>query len=119
MKIAFSYIISNGFIFESLKTVLMDMATILTMSAKMATVGLLRIMVFGNKGYDVVISVHDFNNKILSSDSNCIVDVVIWPKFGNPRISIREVIVTSILYGFGKKTYFSWFKLSNLVLKRG
>ena len=77
MKIAFSYIISNGFIFESLKIVLMDMATILTMSAKMATVGLLRIMVFGNKGYDVVISVHDFNNKILSSDSNCIVDVVI------------------------------------------
>ena len=74
----------------------MNMATIL-MSAKMATLGLLRIKVFWNKSYDVVISVHGFINKILSSDSNFIVDVAIWPKFGNPRNSIREVIITSIL----------------------
>ena len=49
------------------------------MSAKMATPGLLKIKVFWNKGYDVIISVHDVINKILSRDSNYIVDVVMWP----------------------------------------
>ena len=46
------------------------------MSAKLATLGLLKIKVFLNKGYDVIISVFDVTNKILSSDSNYIVDVV-------------------------------------------
>ena len=73
------------------------MVTILMMSAKMATLGLLKIKVFWNKGYDVIISVHDVTNKILSRDSNYIVDVVMWPKFGNSSISMREVIITSIL----------------------
>ena len=73
------------------------MVTILMMSAKMATLGLLKIKVFWNKGYDVIISVHDVTNKILSRDSNYIVDVVMWPKFGNSRTSMREVIITSIL----------------------
>ena len=67
------------------------------MSAKMATLGLLKIKVFWNKGYDVIISVHDVTNKILSRDSNYIIDVVMWPKFGNCSICIREVIITSIL----------------------
>ena len=67
------------------------------MSAKMATPGLLKITVFWNKGYDVIISVHDVTNKILSRDSNYIIDVVMWPKFGNSSICIREVIITSIL----------------------
>ena len=67
------------------------------MSAKMATPGLLKIKVFWNKGYDVIISVHDVTNKILSRDSNYIVDVFMWPKFGNSSISMREIITTSIL----------------------
>ena len=67
------------------------------MSAKMATPGLLKITVFWNKGYDVIISVDDGSNKILSRDSNHIVDVFVWPKSGNCSISIREVITTSIL----------------------
>ena len=67
------------------------------MSAKMATQGLLKITTFWSKGYDVIIPVDDANNKILSSDSNYIVDVFMWPKFGNCSISIREVIITSIL----------------------
>ena len=50
-----------------------------------------------NKGYDVIISVHDVLNKILSRDLNYIVDAVMWPKFGNCSISMRKVIVTSIL----------------------
>ena len=67
------------------------------MSAKMATPGLLKITVFWNKGYDVIIPVDDVANEILSRDPNHIVDVFMWPKFGNSSISMREVITTSIL----------------------
>ena len=67
------------------------------MSAKMAIPGLLKITIFWNKGYDVIISVDDVNNKILRHDSNYIVDAFMWQKFGNSSISIREVITTSIL----------------------
>ena len=67
------------------------------MSAKMATPGLLKITVFWNKGYDVIISVDDVTNKILSRDSNYIVDVFVWPKFGNSSVFMWEVITTSIL----------------------
>ena len=73
------------------------MVTILMMSAKMATPGLLKIKVFWNKGYDVIISVHDVTNKILSRDSNYNVNVVMWLKFGNSSISVREVFITSIV----------------------
>ena len=76
------------------------MVTILMMSAKMAALGLLKIKVFWIKGYDVIISVHDVTNKILSRDSNYIKDVFMWPKFGNSSISSREVIITSTLYRF-------------------
>ena len=63
----------------------------------MATPGLLKITVFWNNGYGVVIPVDDVTNKILSRDSSYIVDVFMWPKFGNSSISMREVIATSIL----------------------
>ena len=66
-------------------------------SAKMAIPGLLKIMVFWNEGYDVIILVDDATNKILSRDSNYIVDVFIWPNIDNSSISTREVITTSIL----------------------
>ena len=61
----------------------MNMVTILMMSAKMATPG--------------IIFFQDVTNKILSRDSNYVVDMVMWPKFGNSSISMREVIITSIL----------------------
>ena len=67
------------------------------MSLKMTTPGLLNITVFWNEGYDVIISVDDVTNKVLSRDSNNVVDVFMWPKFGNCSISMREVITTSIL----------------------
>ena len=67
------------------------------MSAKKATPGLLKITVFWNKDYDVIIPVNDVTNKILSRDSNYVVDVFMWPKFGNSSISVGEVIITSIL----------------------
>ena len=75
----------------------MNMVIILMISAKMATPDLLKITVFWNKGYDVIIPVDDVTNKILSRDSNYIVDVSMWPKFGNSSISLREVVTTSIL----------------------
>ena len=45
-------------------------------SAKITTRGFLKIKVFRNKGYDVIIYVYGLINKSLSSDSNFIVDVV-------------------------------------------
>ena len=65
---------------------LINMITILMMSAKLATLGLLKIKVFWNNAYDVIISVHDVTNKILSRDSNCTVHMVMWPKIGNSRV---------------------------------
>ena len=67
------------------------------MSAKMATPGLLKIKVFWNEGYYVMYYVYDVTNKILSHGSSYIMGVVMWPKFGNPSICMREVIITSIL----------------------
>ena len=52
------------------------MVKILMMSAKMATLGLLKINVFSNKGYYVIYFVYEVTNKILSHDLNHIVDVV-------------------------------------------
>ena len=73
------------------------MVTILMISAKMVTLGFLNIKVFWKKGNDVIISVHEVTNKILSRDLNHIVAVVMWPKFGNSSISMREITITSIL----------------------
>ena len=84
-------------VFESSKVALVKMVEFLMMSAKWSTLGLLKIYVFWNKGYDIITSVCHFANKIESFDSNYIVDVIMWPKFGNSSISMREVIITSIL----------------------
>ena len=67
------------------------------MSAKMATPVLLKIMSYWNKVYDVLIPLNDVTNNILSRDSNYTVDVFMWPKFGNSSISMKEVIIISIL----------------------
>ena len=73
------------------------MVKILMMSAKMATPALLKIKVFLNKSYYVIYYAYDVTNKILSHESNYIMDVVMRPKFGNSSICIREFIITSIL----------------------
>ena len=75
--IAIWYIISNFLtLLESLEIFLINMVTILMMSAKLATSGLLKRKIFQNKDYDVIIPDYDVTNKILSRDSNYIVDVV-------------------------------------------
>ena len=73
------------------------MVTILIMPAKIATPDLLKIKIFWNKSYDIIISVHGVTSKFLSCDYNYIVDVAMWPKFGNCNISMKKVIITSIL----------------------
>ena len=45
------------------------------MSARMATLNLLKLTVFSNKCYDVITPVDEVINKILSRDSIYIVDV--------------------------------------------
>ena len=52
------------------------MVTILMMSSKIATLSFVKIKVFRNKGYDIIISVYDVINKNFSCDSNFIVDLV-------------------------------------------
>ena len=85
--------------FESLKVFLIKTGCNFDDVSKLAVLDLLKINVFWNKGYDVIISGHDVTNKILSRESNYIVDVVMWPKFGNASISMREVVITSISWG--------------------
>ena len=72
----------------------------------MTTLGLLKIKVFWNKVYDIMDSVYDVTNKILSRDPNNIIDAVMWPRFGNSNISVGEVIITSILWGFDQDKHF-------------
>ena len=77
----------------------------------MTSPGLLKIKIFWKKAYDVIISAHDVTNTILSWDSNYIVNVIMWPKFGNSKISVREVIITSILRIWPEKLLFWWVVL--------
>ena len=66
------------------------------MSAKIATLGPLKLKVFWNENYDVIYF-HEVANRILWRDSSYIVDLVMLQKFGNSSISMREVTITSIL----------------------
>ena len=52
------------------------MVTILMTSVKLATPGLLKIKIFRNKSYDAIIPDYEVTNKLLSCDSNYIVNVV-------------------------------------------
>ena len=70
------------------------------MSAKIATLGLLKVEVFWNKDYDAIIYVYDVINQILPRESNYIVDAVMWLKIGNSSAYMKDVIITSVLQGF-------------------
>ena len=94
--------------FESSKTFLINMLPVLIMSAKLDSLGLLKIKVFQNSGYDVTIPDYNVTNKILIRESNYIIGLVMWLKFGDCSISMREVIITSILSGFDQKNSVFW-----------
>ena len=82
--------------FESWKIFLINMVTILMMSAKMATLGLLKIKVLKKRIWRHNFCLWRQKQKFIS-DSNYIVDVVMWTRFGNSSTSMREVIITSVL----------------------
>ena len=63
----------------------------------MVTLGLLKIKVLSNIDHDVILCFHDITNKIFSCNCNYIVDGAMWPKFVNSSISMKEVIVKSVL----------------------
>lgn len=42
------------------------------------------------KGFDAILFVHDITSKMFSVDSNCIVDLVIWPTFDNSSTFVRQ-----------------------------
>ena len=69
------------------------------MSTKMATPGFLKVTIFWNKCYDVT-------NKILLSDLNYIVDVVMWPKFGNFWILWEKLSQPQFYKDLTRKTAF-------------
>ena len=83
-----------GKMFWVFKDFLINMVTILMMSAKLGTPGLLKIKIFQNKGYDVIVLAYGITNQILPCDSNYFLDVVMWSKFANSSISMRKVIIT-------------------------
>ena len=76
------------------------------MSAKVATPGLLKLTVFWNKGYDVIIPADEVTNKILSRDSNFMVYLFMWPKFGKSSISMRKLSQPQIYKDLTRKTAF-------------
>ena len=80
----------------SLKIALINMVAILMISAKLDALGLLKVNVFWNKGYDIIISVHNVTNEILSHDSNYVVYMVMWPKLGNFSISMKVIITSNL-----------------------
>ena len=65
------------------------------MSAKMASPGLLKITVFWNKDYDVIISVDDVTNKfyhaiqiilqMYSCDQSLVTEAFLWEKLSQPQ----------------------------------
>ena len=82
--------------FFNFSWILLNIVTNLMMPAKMASLDLLQIKLFWNNRYDAIISVYNVTNKILSRDWNYIAGVIIWPKFGNSVISMREIIIISV-----------------------
>ena len=84
-------------VFESLTIFWINLVGILMMSAKLATVALVKIKTFYDESCDVIISVSNPTKRILSRDSNYFLNVDIWPKFRNSSITVREVILTLIL----------------------
>ena len=94
------------------------MVTIFMVSAKRASLGPLKIKLFWSKGNDVIISVYNVINKILSNYiySNYIVNVAMWPEFGNSSTSIipsldSSSIIFNRFYSFNFSSIFIFIVL--------
>ena len=94
VAISYIYLVLNSFnFFWVFKIYLINMVTILMMSAKMATLNksILKLKLWCYNFCPCV------TNKILSRDSSYVLDLAMWPKFGNSSISVRTVIIILIL----------------------
>ena len=74
-----------------------NVIVILIMPAKLATPGLLKIIIFWNKVYDVIIKVCDINSKTLPHVKNYIVNAVMLRKFDSSSKSLKDVVIILIL----------------------
>ena len=102
-------ILSNSFYFIWVfKDFLINVVTILMMSAKLVTLSLVKIKVFWDKSCEAIIWAHDVTSKVLLCESNYIVDAVMWTRFGKFNIPMTEVIITSILWGLDHKNQLFW-----------
>ena len=72
--------------------------------AKLAILDLFKISLFWNKVYNVIINAYGVINKIFSTDTIYIVNAVMWPKYGNSDISMKEVIIALILHKLDQKS---------------
>ena len=81
------------------------------MSAKLTAPGLLKIKVFWNKGYDVIISVYDISKEILLRESNYVVDVVMLLKFGNYNFYERSYHNLNFMRIWPEKSILQWVLL--------
>ena len=85
--------------------------------------GLLEINVHWNKVYDVIISAHDVTNKILSCDSNYIVDAVLQQSFVTLAFPQEKLSYLHFYKDLIRKNNFfegwSWLKFNNLGLALG
>ena len=88
------------------------------MSAKLVTLHLLKIKGSWNNGYAVTISACHVTNKVLSPDSNYIVDVVMWPTSGSFSVSMREAIITSNIRNLSLRVPVEWFGSGTSVAKK-
>ena len=83
--------------FDPLNTVLINMVTTFMMSAKMATQAFLKCKFFKIKVMKSFFFVFGVTDKLSSRDSNYDVIAVMWPELDNSNISIREVLIISVL----------------------
>ena len=72
----------------------------------MSAPGLVILKVIWDKGYYVIYFVYDVTNKILSHDSNYIVDAVMWPKFGISSTCIRSYHNVKFIRIWPEKPFF-------------
>ena len=96
-----------------------NMGAILMMSSKLTTLGVLKRKMLWKNIYDVLISVYDVTNKVLSRGSNYVADMVMWLKFANFSISMRRCYELNFTKSQLEKPFYeqcSWFKFTNLGL---
>ena len=88
------------------------MIAILIMLAKVATLGLLKIKVFSNKGYDVIIFVHYITTTILKGfdQKKTFFEGCTWFKFNNLGVALGIALkfYTSVAKGWQLEVWKFW-----------